>query len=158
MHVRPTVGEAPPYRVERRRSGGPTLREFAVRRHRQLEPALLHPFDRLLHRPSVGQRAGQRGEGGGQGSGPALVLAHGAGAGVLGDYGLVLDDLARDRTVIGPHYPGASGTPEAGRPLRLDDLADQLAAAATAAGQPPAAWRTASPAPRSPNCPARATS
>ncbi|MFF3273903.1 alpha/beta fold hydrolase [Streptomyces chrestomyceticus] len=69
-----------------------------------------------------------------QGSGPALVLAHGAGAGVLGNYGLVLDDLARDHTVIGPHYPGAGGTPEAGRPLRLDDLADQLIAAATAAG------------------------
>ncbi|MEV5599394.1 alpha/beta hydrolase [Streptomyces sp. NPDC052496] len=69
-----------------------------------------------------------------QGSGPALVLAHGAGAGVLGNFGLVLDDLAQDHTVIGPHYPGAGGTAAATRPLRLDDLADGLVDAATAAG------------------------
>lgn len=69
-----------------------------------------------------------------QGSGPALVLAHGAGGGVLGNYGLVLDELARDHTVIGPHYPGAGGTPESPRPLELDDLADLLVDSATAAG------------------------
>ncbi|MEV0280536.1 alpha/beta fold hydrolase [Streptomyces sp. NPDC050610] len=70
-----------------------------------------------------------------QGSGPALLLAHGAGGGVHGNFGLVLDDLARDHTVIGPHYPGAGGTPVAAAPLDVDELADQLVASAVAAGQ-----------------------
>ncbi|MER7398089.1 alpha/beta hydrolase [Streptomyces sp. NPDC000151] len=70
-----------------------------------------------------------------QGSGPALLLAHGAGGGIAGNFGLVLDDLARDHTLIGPHYPGAGGSPVATEPLDLDVLADQLVAAAVAAGQ-----------------------
>jgi pimeloyl-ACP methyl ester carboxylesterase len=70
-----------------------------------------------------------------QGSGPALLLAHGAGGGIQGNFGLVLDDLARDHTLVGPHYPGAGGSPVATEPLDLDDLADQLVAAALAAGQ-----------------------
>ncbi|MFV2117482.1 alpha/beta fold hydrolase [Streptomyces sp. Act-28] len=69
-----------------------------------------------------------------RGSGPALLLAHGAGGGVEGNFGLVLDDLARDHTLVGPHYPGAGGSPAAAGPLDLDDLADQLAAVAVAAG------------------------
>ncbi|MFC6066707.1 alpha/beta fold hydrolase [Streptomyces ochraceiscleroticus] len=70
-----------------------------------------------------------------QGSGPALLLAHGAGGGIAGNFGLVLDDLARDHTLIGPHYPGSGGSPAATEPLDLDVLADQLVAAAVAAGQ-----------------------
>ncbi|MFI8993503.1 alpha/beta fold hydrolase [Streptomyces sp. NPDC053542] len=70
-----------------------------------------------------------------QGSGPALLLAHGAGGGIAGNFGLVLDDLARDHTLIGPHYPGAGGSPAATEPLDLDVLADQLVASAVAAGQ-----------------------
>ncbi len=70
-----------------------------------------------------------------RGSGPALLLAHGAGGGIHGNFGLVLDDLARDHTLIGPHYPGAGGTPVAAAPLDLDELADQLVASAVAAGQ-----------------------
>jgi pimeloyl-ACP methyl ester carboxylesterase len=69
-----------------------------------------------------------------QGAGPALLLAHGAGGGIQGNFGLVLDDLSRDHTVIGPHYPGAGATPVATEPLRLDDLADQLVASAVARG------------------------
>lgn len=46
-----------------------------------------------------------------QGSGPALLLAHGAGGGIQGNFGLVLDDLARDHTLVGPHYPVAGGSP-----------------------------------------------
>lgn len=69
-----------------------------------------------------------------QGSGPALLLAHGAGGGIEGNFGLVLDDLARDHTIIGPHYPGAGGSPVATEPLHLDELADQLVASAVAAG------------------------
>ncbi|MBC6468780.1 alpha/beta fold hydrolase [Actinomadura alba] len=69
-----------------------------------------------------------------QGKGPALLLAHGAGGGIQGNFGLVLDDLSRDHTVIGPHYPGAGGTPVATEPLQLDELADQLVASAVAEG------------------------
>ncbi|MFJ9417955.1 alpha/beta fold hydrolase [Streptomyces sp. NPDC101227] len=70
-----------------------------------------------------------------KGSGPALLLAHGAGGGIHGNFGLVLDDLARDHTLVGPHYPGAGGTSVAEKPLELDELADQLVASAVAAGQ-----------------------
>lgn len=69
-----------------------------------------------------------------QGDGPALLLAHGAGGGIHGNFGLVLDDLSRDHTVIGPHYPGAGATPVATEPLQLDELADQLVASAVAQG------------------------
>ncbi|MFI9051565.1 alpha/beta fold hydrolase [Streptomyces sp. NPDC053427] len=70
-----------------------------------------------------------------KGSGPALLLAHGAGGGVHGNFGHALDDLARDHTLIGPHYPGAGGSAVATEPLELDELADQLVASALAAGQ-----------------------
>ncbi|MGW0854613.1 alpha/beta fold hydrolase [Streptomyces sp. NPDC002690] len=70
-----------------------------------------------------------------KGNGPALLLAHGAGGGIHGNFGLVLDDLARDHTLVGPHYPGAGGSPVAEKPLELDELADALVASAVAAGQ-----------------------
>ncbi|MFD9575052.1 alpha/beta fold hydrolase [Streptomyces sp. NPDC059982] len=70
-----------------------------------------------------------------QGRGPALLLAHGAGGGIEGNFGLVLDDLAQDHTLVGPHYPGAGGSAVATGPLDLDDLADRLVAAAVAAGR-----------------------
>ncbi|MFD4263516.1 alpha/beta fold hydrolase [Streptomyces sp. NPDC058534] len=69
-----------------------------------------------------------------QGSGPALLLAHGAGGGIAGNFGLVLDDLAKDHAVIGPHYPGAGGTPVTTKPMDLDKLADALVASAVARG------------------------
>ncbi|WP_344605937.1 alpha/beta hydrolase [Streptomyces glaucus] len=69
-----------------------------------------------------------------RGGGPALLLAHGAGGGIENNFGPVLDDLARDHTLIGPHYPGAGGTPVAAGPLDLDDLADALVASAVARG------------------------
>ncbi|WP_307122879.1 alpha/beta fold hydrolase [Streptomyces sp. B1I3] len=70
-----------------------------------------------------------------RGRGPALLLAHGAGGGIEGNFGLVLDDLAQDHTLVGPHYPGAGGSAVAIEPLDLDDLADRLVAAAVAADQ-----------------------
>ncbi|MFJ2904155.1 alpha/beta fold hydrolase [Streptomyces sp. NPDC087212] len=70
-----------------------------------------------------------------RGRGPALLLAHGAGGGIEGNFGHVLDDLAQDHTLVGPHYPGAGGSPVAAGPLELDDLADLLVEAAVAAGQ-----------------------
>ncbi|GAA2105096.1 alpha/beta fold hydrolase [Streptomyces albiaxialis] len=69
-----------------------------------------------------------------RGSGPALLLAHGAGGGIEGNFGLVLDDLARDHTVIGPSYPGVGRTPLPEEPLDLDVLADSLVASAVERG------------------------
>lgn len=61
-----------------------------------------------------------------RGSGPALLLAHGAGSDVQDSYGPLIDDLAEYRTVIGPDYPGSGSTPLPGRPLTLDELADHI--------------------------------
>ncbi|MGW3014281.1 alpha/beta fold hydrolase [Streptomyces sp. NPDC001219] len=68
------------------------------------------------------------------GSGPGLALAHGAGSSVVGTYGPILDGLAAGHTVVGIDYPGSGDTPRSTTPLQLDDLADQLIAAAVAEG------------------------
>ncbi|MER5971135.1 alpha/beta fold hydrolase [Streptomyces sp. NPDC002055] len=68
------------------------------------------------------------------GSGPGLALAHGAGSSVVGTYGPILDGLAAHHTVVGIDYPGSGDTPRSTAPLQLDDLADQLVAAAVAEG------------------------
>ncbi|MCL7495243.1 MULTISPECIES: alpha/beta fold hydrolase [Streptomyces] len=68
------------------------------------------------------------------GSGPGLALAHGAGSSVVGTYGPILDGLAARHTVVGVDYPGSGNTPRSAEPLQLDDLADQLVAAAIAEG------------------------
>ncbi|GEB50043.1 MULTISPECIES: alpha/beta fold hydrolase [Streptomyces] len=70
-----------------------------------------------------------------RGSGPGLLLAHGAGGSIASNFGHVLGDLAEHHTLVGPHYPGAGGSPVATEPLNLDDLADQLVAAAIGAGR-----------------------
>ncbi|MFF3017876.1 alpha/beta fold hydrolase [Streptomyces sp. NPDC057939] len=66
--------------------------------------------------------------------GPGLLLAHGGGGSVADNFGPILDRLAAAHTVVGVDYPGTGGTPRATEPLRLDDLADQLVAAADAEG------------------------
>ncbi|MFI0907673.1 alpha/beta fold hydrolase [Streptomyces sioyaensis] len=68
------------------------------------------------------------------GSGPGLALAHGAGSSVAGTYGPILAGLAAHHTVVGVDYPGSGDTPRSATPLSLDDLADQLVAAAVAEG------------------------
>ncbi|MFI8361780.1 alpha/beta fold hydrolase [Streptomyces sp. NPDC085612] len=68
------------------------------------------------------------------GSGPGLALAHGAGSSAAGTYGPILDGLAARHTVVGVDYPGSGHTPRSAGPLSLDDLADQLVAAAVAEG------------------------
>ncbi|AOP48201.1 alpha/beta fold hydrolase [Streptomyces lydicus] len=68
------------------------------------------------------------------GSGPGLALAHGAGSSVAGTYGPILDGLSAHHTVVGVDYPGSGDTPRSAAPLSLDDLADQLVAAAVAEG------------------------
>ncbi|WP_432044650.1 alpha/beta fold hydrolase [Streptomyces asiaticus] len=69
-----------------------------------------------------------------RGSGPGLLLAHGAGGGIDANYGPVLDQLAERHTVVGPDYPGAGRTPRADAPLTLDGLADELVASAVEEG------------------------
>ncbi|MFH8498593.1 alpha/beta fold hydrolase [Streptomyces coeruleorubidus] len=68
------------------------------------------------------------------GSGPGLLLAHGAGSSLAGTYGPVLEALAARHTVVGIDYPGSGDTPRSTAPLSVDDLADQLVAAADAEG------------------------
>jgi pimeloyl-ACP methyl ester carboxylesterase len=68
------------------------------------------------------------------GSGPGLVVAHGAGGSVAANYGPILDHLAASHTVVGVDYPGTGDSPRSDTPLNPDDLADQLVAAASAEG------------------------
>ncbi|GAA0310259.1 alpha/beta hydrolase [Streptomyces polychromogenes] len=66
--------------------------------------------------------------------GPGLLLAHGGGGAVESNFGAILDQLAAEHSVVGVDYPGTGGTPKSDEPLRLDELADQLVAAADAEG------------------------
>jgi pimeloyl-ACP methyl ester carboxylesterase len=68
------------------------------------------------------------------GSGPGLLLAHGAGSSVAGSYGPILEGLAAHHTVVGVDYPGSGDSPRATTALSIDDLADQLVSAADAEG------------------------
>ncbi|MGF1430770.1 alpha/beta fold hydrolase [Kitasatospora sp. LaBMicrA B282] len=69
-----------------------------------------------------------------RGSGPGLLLAHGAGGSIEANYGPIMAGLAARHTVVGVDYPGSGQTPTADTPLDLDVLADQLVAAADAEG------------------------
>ncbi|WP_150239638.1 alpha/beta fold hydrolase [Nocardiopsis quinghaiensis] len=68
------------------------------------------------------------------GSGPGLVLAHGAGSDVRDSFGPLPELLAECHTVVGADYPGSGGVPLPSGPLTLDLLADRLVASADAAG------------------------
>ncbi|WP_019609917.1 alpha/beta fold hydrolase [Nocardiopsis sp. CNS-639] len=68
------------------------------------------------------------------GSGPGLVLAHGAGSDVRDSFGPLPELLAEHHTVVGADYPGSGGVPLPAGPLTLDLLADHLVASADAAG------------------------
>ncbi|MEV6250663.1 alpha/beta fold hydrolase [Streptomyces sp. NPDC051742] len=68
------------------------------------------------------------------GSGPGLLLAHGAGGGIEANYGPIMEGLAAQHTVVGVDYPGSGKNPTTSTPLELDALADQLVAAADAEG------------------------
>ena len=68
------------------------------------------------------------------GSGPGILLAHGGGGSIQGNYGPILDDLATTHTVVGPDYPGSGDTPRSPVPLDLDDVADMLVRTAVDAG------------------------
>jgi pimeloyl-ACP methyl ester carboxylesterase len=62
------------------------------------------------------------------GSGPAVVLAHGAGGGIEANFGSLIPLLAERHTVIGSDYPADDTV------LTLDGLADALVEEAVSAG------------------------
>ncbi|MFJ8010940.1 alpha/beta fold hydrolase [Streptomyces sp. NPDC096339] len=69
-----------------------------------------------------------------RGSGPGLLLAHGAGGSIEANYGPIMDGLAAGHTVVGVDLPGAGETPQPDAPLDVEELVDQLVAAADAEG------------------------
>ncbi|MEV6674910.1 alpha/beta hydrolase [Streptomyces sp. NPDC051162] len=68
-----------------------------------------------------------------RGSGPGVLLAHGAGGSIAGNYTTLIPSLAAHHTVVAPDYPGSGATPRADV-LTADLLADALVAQADAAG------------------------
>jgi pimeloyl-ACP methyl ester carboxylesterase len=68
------------------------------------------------------------------GVGQPLVLAHGAGGGVVANFGAVMSALASERTLIGVNYPGSGLTPSAREPLSLEVLADSVVQSGLDAG------------------------
>ncbi|WP_369213861.1 alpha/beta fold hydrolase [Streptomyces flavofungini] len=65
-----------------------------------------------------------------RGDGPGLLLAHGAGGSVEANYGPIMEGLAARHTVVGVDYPGSGASPAAQGRLEVDELVDQLIAAA----------------------------
>lgn len=68
------------------------------------------------------------------GSGPPLILAHGAGGSVSANFSGVIEALSAERTLIGVDYPGSGATPADPAALELPVLADALVDAAVGAG------------------------
>jgi pimeloyl-ACP methyl ester carboxylesterase len=62
----------------------------------------------------------------------ALLLAHGAGGSVQSNFGALLSARSGAVPAFGPDFPGSGRTPPARVDLHLDDLADQIVAAAAA--------------------------
>lgn len=69
-----------------------------------------------------------------RGTGPGLLLAHGAGGSARDNWGPLLDDLAAHRTVVAPDFPGSGDTPYEPAAPSLDELADRLVATAVEEG------------------------
>ncbi|WP_308258644.1 alpha/beta fold hydrolase [Saccharothrix obliqua] len=60
----------------------------------------------------------------------ALLLAHGAGGNARANFNPIIPALSRRYAVRAVDFPGSGTTPRSAGPLALDDLADQLVAAA----------------------------
>ena len=69
-----------------------------------------------------------------KGTGPALLLVHGAGGSVQANYGPILGTLTQHFTVIAPDLPGSGGSPKPAGALELERLADDLVEVAVQAG------------------------
>lgn len=63
------------------------------------------------------------------GQGRPLALAHGAGGNVEANFGTVMSELSRQRSLLGTNYPGSGTTPPPGSALTMDELADALVSA-----------------------------
>ncbi|WP_076806808.1 alpha/beta fold hydrolase [Brachybacterium sp. P6-10-X1] len=68
------------------------------------------------------------------GTGPPLMLAHGAGGGVKGNFAALATHLASSRHLLGLDYPGSGNRPLSDRRLILESLADELVAVGSSAG------------------------
>ncbi|MFZ3559932.1 alpha/beta fold hydrolase [Streptomyces sp. BH055] len=68
------------------------------------------------------------------GTGPGLLLAHGATGSIEGNFAPVLPALAAAHTVVAPDYPGSGETPVADAPLDLDELTDAVVDSAVRRG------------------------
>lgn len=68
------------------------------------------------------------------GTGPPLVLAHGAGGSISANFGQLIDAMSSTRTLVGLNYPGSGATPEDADALDLTVLADSVVQAAVDAG------------------------
>ncbi|MGC5013396.1 alpha/beta fold hydrolase [Streptosporangium sp. DT93] len=68
------------------------------------------------------------------GSGPGILLAHGASGSVADNYGALIPVLARGHTVVGSDYPGSGATPRAAEGFTLDELTDAVVSSAVGAG------------------------
>lgn len=64
------------------------------------------------------------------GTGPSLVLVHGAGGDAVKVFGGTVAHFADTRTVVRPNLSGSGQTTDDGTPLSVERLADQVAAAA----------------------------
>jgi len=71
------------------------------------------------------------------GAGPGLVLVHGTGGDSESHWGHLVPHLAPHWTVVRPEYAGSGQTRDQGGPLTVATLADQVVAAARAAGTVP---------------------
>ena len=72
------------------------------------------------------------------GSGPGLVLVHGTGGSAETNFGHLWEAFADRRTVVRPNLSGSGGTKDAGDPLTLDLLVEQLVAVVRETGTAPA--------------------
>jgi pimeloyl-ACP methyl ester carboxylesterase len=68
------------------------------------------------------------------GEGQPLVLLHGALSAIGSSFGKLLPDLARERQVIAVEMQGHGHTADIDRPLRYEQLADDIAALLTQIG------------------------
>ena len=71
------------------------------------------------------------------GSGPGLVLVHGTGGNAQSHWGHLVDKFSEHWTVIRPDFSGSGETVDSGEELSIELLAEQVVAAAKAAGKVP---------------------
>ncbi|GAA0614051.1 alpha/beta hydrolase [Streptomyces crystallinus] len=71
------------------------------------------------------------------GSGPGLVLVHGTGGSAETNFGHLVDAFTDVRTVVRPNLSGSGATKDAGGPLTVDLLVEQLVATVRETGTGP---------------------